>query len=420
MESTSSQKILIVDDEPTNIRILNEILKNEYEIIISTSGENAVRIANDIIPDLILLDIIMPEMNGYEVCESIHANEATKNIPVIFITAKTEAEDESRGLKLGAIDYIAKPFIANVVKARVQNHLQLKKYRDDLEQMVKYKEEQLVHAEKLASIGQLVAGVAHEMNNPMGFVHSNLGTLKRYVSKLHQFYDDFKTIKQNCHNQTITDPKLIALKLGEIEKKSKIDFLLDESDEVINDCIEGIDRATGIIKNLKFFSHKGGGQFQDCDINQMIEKTIKFVWNELKYKTELVKNFGVIPKIKADEPQLSQVIMNLLVNGAHAIEKKGTIEVTTWEEDEHIYITIKDSGCGISKTNLAKIFDPFFTTKAAGKGTGLGLSISYDIIKMHNGEMEVQSETGIGTTFTIALPLRKKQNAIQNTPKQWS
>ena len=268
---------------------------------------------------------------------------------------------------------------------------------------LKMVQSQVLQQEKMASIGQLAAGVAHEINNPMGFIISNLNTLKRYLEKVSEYITVQTATVERC-SEKCGNPTILA-EIAEKKKALKIDYITGDLNNLINESLEGADRVKKIVQDLKNFSRVDESEFKTADINSGLESTINIVWNELKYKATLVKEYGDIPLTVCNPGQLNQVFMNMLVNAAHAIEKQGEIRVRTWFERGLINITISDSGTGISEENQRRIFEPFFTTKEVGKGTGLGLSIAYDIIKKHNGIMKVDSEVGKGTTFTISIPV---------------
>jgi two-component system NtrC family sensor kinase len=262
---------------------------------------------------------------------------------------------------------------------------------------------QVLQQEKMASIGQLAAGVAHEINNPMGFIISNLNTLKRYLDRVSEYMTVQTAAVQRC-SEKCGNSNILA-EIAETRKALKIDYITGDLDNLIKESLEGADRVKKIVQDLKNFSRVDESEFKTADINAGLESTINIVWNELKYKATLVKEYGDIPLTVCNPGQLNQVFMNMLVNAAHAIEKQGEIRIRTWFERGLINIAISDSGTGISQENQRRIFEPFFTTKEVGKGTGLGLSIAYDIIKKHNGIMKVDSEVGKGTTFTISIPV---------------
>ncbi|MEW6600666.1 MAG: ATP-binding protein [Nitrospirota bacterium] len=277
--------------------------------------------------------------------------------------------------------------------------VELTKAYDDL----KATQSQMLQREKMASIGQLAAGVAHEINNPMGFISSNLGTLMKYVTKLTDF------IEINTTAADFIRYKEVSSEISNSRSKLKIDYVINDIKELINESLEGADRVKKIVQNLKSFSRVDEAEHKLADINECIESTLNIVWNELKYNATVKKEYGDIPVTECNPQQLNQVFMNLLVNAAQAIEKQGEIIIKTWNGDGTIHVTISDTGSGIPHDKIGKIFEPFYTTKEVGKGTGLGLSISYDIVKKHNGEITVESEAGKGTTFSVNIPVVNPQ-----------
>ena len=287
----------------------------------------------------------------------------------------------------------------NMMHILETQHIDLENAYNELKMV----QSQVLQQEKMASIGQLAAGVAHEINNPMGFIMSNINTLKRYLEKISEYLTVQTATVERCSKQCgNTD---IIKEIAEKRKELKIDYITEDLNNLINESLEGADRVKKIVQDLKNFSRVDESEFKTADINSGLESTINIVWNELKYKANLVKEYGDIPLTVCNPGQLNQVFMNMLVNAAHAIDKQGEIRVKTWAEGGLINIAISDSGSGISEENQKRIFEPFFTTKEVGKGTGLGLSIAYDIIKKHNGMIKVDSEVGKGTTFTLSIPV---------------
>lgn len=265
---------------------------------------------------------------------------------------------------------------------------------------------QMVQTDKLATVGQLAAGVAHEINNPIGFIMSNLETLTGYIKVFKRLIHALDSLVEAERSQSSTDEKrLITEEVDEIRQSEDTAFILDDVDTLLRESIDGTVRVHEIVKNLKSFARIDEAEIKEADLNEELETTLKIVWNELKYKCKVVKNFGDIPLTYCNPGQLNQVFMNLLVNAAQAIEDKGEIRIETKTDGSRIHIEIADTGKGISQQHLQRIFDPFFTTKPVGKGTGLGLSISYGIIQKHNGTIDVTSEPGKGTTFSITLPI---------------
>jgi len=264
---------------------------------------------------------------------------------------------------------------------------------------------QLLQQDKMASIGHLAAGVAHEINNPMGFIVSNLGSLGRYVDKLGAYMDANEQYFAGC------EPGILEYLVQE-RTKYKIDRIRQDLPELIAESHEGAERVRKIVQDLKSFSRIDNSTGEFSDINEGLESTLSIAWNELKYKATVTREYGQLPRVWCNMGQLNQVFLNILVNAAHAIEEQGEIRLATWEEDGSVRIAISDSGGGIPPENVKRIFDPFFTTKAVGKGTGLGLAIAYDIVvNKHGGQIGVTSEIGKGSTFTITLPIKNEQMA---------
>jgi len=257
----------------------------------------------------------------------------------------------------------------------------------------------ILQQEKMASVGQLAAGVAHEINNPMGFISSNLGSLSKYLERLAEFIA--------TQSAALDNPEAVP-QVAEARKKLKIDYVIQDTRDLIAESLDGADRVKKIVQNLKSFSRVDQAEEQPADLNECLETTLNIIWNELKYKTTVHKEYGELPRLKCFPQQLNQVFMNILVNGAQAIEKQGEITIRTWAEAGAVKVAISDTGGGIPADKVKRIFEPFFTTKPVGKGTGLGLSICYDIVKKHDGEILVDSVEGSGTTFTVVLPIKEQ------------
>lgn len=256
---------------------------------------------------------------------------------------------------------------------------------------------QLLQSERMASIGQLAAGVAHEINNPVGFVNSNLGSLQRYVSDMLSLLTAYEQAESSMPEATLAP-------LRQLKQSMDVEFLREDVGSLLAESQDGLKRITRIVQDLKDFSHVDESERQWADLEVGLESTLRVVANEIKYKAEVIKDFAGLPQIECFPFQLNQVFMNLLVNAAHAIETRGTITLRTGQDDQTVWVEVQDTGKGIKPEHLQKIFEPFFTTKPVGQGTGLGLSLSYGIVKKHDGRIEVQSEVGKGTTFRIVLP----------------
>lgn len=280
----------------------------------------------------------------------------------------------------------------NHFRMKVSDMLTKDDRQSDLEEQLNQANKQLLQSEKLAAIGQLAAGVAHEINNPVGYVHSNLTTLGNYLKDIFSLVD---AIGQAESVDTLKSRR----------DNMEYDFLKSDIHDLLEESLEGILRIEKIISSLKDFAHQEDDEFKPGDLHQSIESTLNVVRNELKYKADISLSLGEIPLIECNLSQLNQVIMNLLVNAAHAMDKYGRIDIRTGTGDQQVWLEIEDNGSGISPEHIDHLFDPFFTTKPVGKGTGLGLALSKDIIDKHSGTIEVHSEPGRGTCFRVSLPI---------------
>ncbi|MDP5252695.1 MULTISPECIES: sensor histidine kinase [unclassified Vibrio] len=296
------------------------------------------------------------------------------------------------------------------IKAFIQ--LVEKEHSEVQKALLKLKEaqSQLLQSEKMASIGQLSAGIAHEINNPIGFISSNLQSLKEYFKSYNEAFDEInKKIIEKGDDSLIEDCKSIFL-------TKQLDYLIDDIGDLIKESLEGSSRVMSIVKNLKEFSHVDNSEWGMASIEKGIESTLKIINNELKYNVELIKDYHPdTPEIFCQPMQLNQVFLNLLVNASQAIEESGSIFISIQPCGTNVEVVIKDSGCGMDKKTIKRIFEPFYTTKPIGSGTGLGLSVSYNIIKAHQGEIQVTSELGQGSCFKIILPQagpKKKDTAL--------
>jgi signal transduction histidine kinase len=266
--------------------------------------------------------------------------------------------------------------------------------QDQLLRKLETANSQLLQSEKMAAIGQLAAGVAHEINNPIGYVFSNLKTLDGYVRDLLKIAD-------------AVDAAGDLDELRQLKRQLEYDYIRGDVAALISESEDGIDRVTRIISALKDFSHIEEDEFRPADLHRGLDTTLNVVNNELKYKAEVIKEYGELPEVECILSQINQVAMNLLVNAAHAIEQFGRITLRTGCDNDWAWIEVEDNGKGIDPKLLNRIFEPFFTTKPVGKGTGLGLALSYNIVQKHNGRIEVHSEPDVGTRFRITLPIRQ-------------
>ena len=413
--------ILIVDDNPTNLSVLSQALKAAgYKVRMAIDGEDALAQVERHHPELILLDIEMPKMDGFETCRRLQKNPLTEGIPIIFMTALADTENKVKGLSLGAVDYITKPFEEAEVLARVRVHWRLKRLTDSLEQQVSDRTQalqqaqvQLVQQEKLSALGQLVAGVAHEINNPIGCIVGNVDAAQDYINDLLGLID--------LYQAKFPQPG------AEIENELKaidLDYVRSDLLKLIQAMKDGGDRITSISKSLCTFSRADSNHQQLFNIHEGIDSTLlilrhRLKANEARPAIEVVTDYGHLPEIACFPGQLNQVFMNILANAIDALDELNTglsfekikannnrIVIKTSVENGKIKISISDNGKGISEEIKPKIFEHLFTTKSVGKGTGLGLAIARQIVvEKHGGSLEVQSELGRGTQFCICLPI---------------
>lgn len=412
--------ILVVDDTLTNLKILFDLLSEQgYRVAIAKNGEAALEKLESFLPKLILLDVMMPGIDGFETCRLLKANPNTQDIPVIFMTALSDSADKVKGLNAGAVDYITKPIHHEEVLARIKIHLQLrnlktlqgmvakrtKELSDTLENL-KRTQVQLVQKEKMSSLGKLVAGVAHEINNPVNFIHGNLKHIQQYSLGLLQMVE----LYQKHYPQP---PKEIQDCAEELE----LEFLQEDLSKIISSMTIGSDRIRRIVLSLRNFSRLDEAELKFVDLHEGIESTLLILQHRLKGNTrhpaiEVIRKYSELPMVECYSSKLNQVFMNILANAIDALEEsishgntQPKIVISTKQVlEQWIEIRISDNGNGIPEQIISKIFDPFFTTKPIGSGTGLGLSISHQIItSKHGGKLECYSTLGKGTEFAIKI-----------------
>jgi len=394
MEETYKEKVLIIDDDLDICETLCNILELEgYSPKTVSTGAEAIEVLSHNSFGIALIDMNLPDYHGVDLLKELQK----KNPAMLcaIITGDTEVDSVVASLREGAFGYFTKPFPIEKLLHDIQEALD----KRNLEARLKLSQAQVIQQEKMASIGQLSAGVAHEINNPVGFVNSNLSTLRKYFARLTEFLNSQEAIVKRQASGTIAE------EVAKLRKELKIDYILEDVDSLITESLEGTERIRKIVQDLKLFSRQDPDEAGLFNINEAIESSLNIVWNELKYTTTVKKDLGELPPILCFPQKLSQVFVNILINAGQAIERKGEIKIRSWHENDLIHVIISDTGSGMAKEVMDNIFEPFYTTKPPGKGTGLGMSIAAEIIRKHAGKIEVESEVGKGTTFKITIPV---------------
>ncbi len=463
------QSVLIVDDTPANLRLLASILSEKHYMARPVpNGELALSAARAEPPDLILLDIMMPDLSGYEVCERLKREADTRDIPVIFLSAKTDVDDKVKAFSVGGVDYITKPFQAEEVIARVETHLNLRRLRTELEaknrslseamEQLRETQDQLIHREKMAALGQLIAGVAHEINTPLGAVRASIANVtnavQRFIDGLPRLFDDLapqrrddflalvhaamedrerlssrearsarRSLSARLSDRGVADAETVADALvsmglaGEADrflpllKSPDCRFVLKAAHDLYIQQNNGrnietaVERAAKVVFALKRYSHfDPSGKKIRANIPEGIDVVLTLYHNHLKRGIEVNTDYRDVPEIFCYPDELNQVWTNLVHNAIQAMDGKGRLDIRIEKTETAIRVRFADTGPGIPEAIMNRIFDPFFTTKAAGEGSGLGLNIVRRIVDRHDGEIHVENRPD-GAAFTITLPL---------------
>ncbi len=410
-------RILITDDNPVNIQVASSTLQPLYSHLLEArDGEACLELLKKQSVDLLLLDMNMPKLSGMQVLQMLPNLPRNRQPRVMVVSSDDSPETVAEAFQMGADDYLTTPYSQEEMLARVQTQLALRsraQYLEDLvasrtrelseaNQRLKQTHQQLMQTEKMASLGQLAAGIAHEINNPIAYINSNLQTLMDYCNDFRELLELYTALPEdlstNSHWQSVRNR----------QQQINSEFLLADAQTLLTDSLKGVERVTRIATDLKVFSHPEQINWQSEDLHACIDSALNIVASKIKYKATVTKHYGDIPAIDCILPQMNQVLVNLLINAAQSIEEFGDICITTQKHnDDCIQLIIEDTGTGISHEHIDKIYDPFFTTKPVGEGTGLGLSISYSIIQNHGGQIEAISRPKNGTQFILTLPIRQ-------------
>ncbi len=383
--------VLIADDNQNNLKILSAMLEElGYKVRIAKSGEQTIQSVETLKPDIILLDIHMPGMDGYEVCTKLKAAEAYRDIPVIFISALSEVFNKIQAFKAGGVDYITKPFELEEVQLRVETHIKLKENTLMLEKALsdlRNREELLIQTEKMAALGVLTSGVAHEINNPVNFISNSFSAIEERIKSVIE------------------------------SKKLPDDEMTSDFNMLFSNVTTGINQITKIVHSLRLYSQNNNDSSTDTPVNNLkniIDSVLIIMRHRFNEKIIIENKIPPDTMIKCQAGQFSQVFINIISNSVQAIEDavesgiinedQGCITFQVENKDGYINIITTDNGIGIGKSIISKVFDPFFTTKKVGQGTGLGLSICQSIIKDHNGFIKAESNKNTGTSIIISIP----------------
>jgi signal transduction histidine kinase len=416
-EQVSDRRILIVDDEVGIREMFAVWLREEsYECVTAASADEALAILATDTYALVISDMMMPGRNGVELLREIKSRFA--DTAVIMVSGVDRPQRVRDALRVGAFDYLIKPCELDVLTLSVEHALERRSlqrtartYKAHLEnqniELANKKTElerlqaQLVHTEKMASLGQLAAGIAHELNNPAGFIYGNMDILGGHLSQLRDLLGAYDTV-----TLTADDTHTV----NSLKTQIRYEKLIGDLDSIIADCREGSERICDVVKNLRLFSRLDEAEIKKIDIHSGIDSTVRLLSRYFSGgQVSLRRDYSELPLINCYAGQLNQVWMNLLVNAAQAVSDHGEVSIATKLDEDSVVVAISDSGSGIPEDQLSRIFDPFFTTKPVGEGTGLGLSISYGIIKRHRGTIKVESRVGAGTTFTVRIPILQNE-----------
>jgi signal transduction histidine kinase len=432
MNGGYDMKVLIVDDSHFNLSAAKRYLEDIPEIsqvLLCDDPRQAMGIIDEYKIDILISDIMMPAITGFELLELLRSDKKYDDMPIIMLTSLDDVDAYRKCFELGAFDYINKPINTIELHSRLKVAIEAKNNSNHLKSLLEVTKKQyeelkiinaelteakfsLVQSEKMAAIGQLAAGIAHEINNPMSFVSSNFDILRKYFMRMNDYMDFMNQKILSKDNSDCPLSGCVIKELDEKLKELKIDFILKDAENLFKESENGIRRITEIVQSLKVYARSSKDNEKDTYVLlELIQQVILIIKNEVKYVAAIKLDIPDEIILYCNKIQIGQVFVNIIINATQAISSQkrtslGTIRIRARNVESNIQIEISDDGPGIPEEYLLKIFEPFFTTKEIGKGTGLGLSISYDIIvNKHHGSINVKSESGKGATFIITLPI---------------
>ncbi|HEX4131962.1 MAG TPA: response regulator [Pirellulales bacterium] len=400
-------KVLIAEDDAVSRRLLRSYLEKwGHEVVETADGAEAWRrFEADDFP-IVISDWIMPEVDGVELVRRIRAAAKPNYVYTILLTAKSQKEHVVAGMDAGADDFVTKPFDRDELRVRLREGeriIRLERSLAEQNRALRETQAALVQSEKLASLGQLAAGMAHEINNPVAAVTNNLAVLRRDVAAALRLLDRYRRAREAL---AAVEPAL-ADELAALEAEADLDYLQKNLEPLFDKSLGGLGRVRDIVRNLRDFAKLDEAERNELDLAVALDTTLEMLHHDITAKElSVVRDYRPVPPLVCHPGKINQVLLNLLTNSVAACAPGGRIDLATRRQDDATVIEIRDNGSGIAPEHMKRLFEPFFTTKPVGQGMGLGLAISYGIVRDHGGTIEAESQPGHGSTFRIRLPDR--------------
>lgn len=398
--------IIVAEDHPVSAKLLEKIIKKTgHTVHLAADGEEAWEFLLRHKARMLLTDWMMPRLDGLALCRRVREKLSVPYVYLILLTAKDATADILAGFEAGADDYIAKPVNPDELMARIRVGLRHLALEDRHEKTLRH----LMRTEKMASLGQLSAGMAHEINNPLGFLISNIKTLASYHGGIEKILAAYQKLPPLLNTQENALAPLLR-EIRALEEKNDLAYILEDAKALISESGEGAARIQKIIEDMRIFTHPDAMVMELVDIHTCIETSLSMVQNRFAEGIRIVRNFQELPRIQCFQGQIQHAFCNIFMNAMQSMAGQGTLHIETSRKEDQLLVCIRDTGCGITPEILPRIFDPFFTTRPVGQGTGLGLHVSYTLIQRHGGHIEVNSIPGTGSAFEILLPLESPAN----------